>query len=61
MAMSKVQVIGNGLVVHLYPTASEVEANDYRSYQNEIIVNVIITSIKATFYNYILDISQNHC
>ena len=61
MAMSKVQVIRNGLVLHLYPTASEVEANDYRSYQNEIIVNVIITSIKATFYNYILDISQNHC
>ena len=61
MAMSQVQVIRNGLVLHLYPTASGVEANDYRSYQIEIIVNVIFTSIKATFYNYILDISQNHC
>ena len=61
MAMSQVQVIRNGLVLHLYPTPFGVEANDYRSYQNEIIVNVIFTSIKATFYNYILDISQNHC
>ena len=59
--MSQVQVIRNGLVLHLYPTASEVEANYYRSYQNEIIVNAIFTSINATFYNCILDINQNHC
>lgn len=60
MAMSQVQVTRNRLVLHLYPTASGVERNYYRSYQNEIIVNVLFTSINATFYNYILDINQNH-
>ena len=61
MAMSQVLVIRNGLVLHIYPTVSGVETNYYRSYPIEIIVNIIFTSINATFYNYILDISQNHC
>ena len=51
MAMSQLQVIRNGLMLHLYLTASGVEANYYRSYQNEIIVKVIFKSINATFYN----------
>ena len=49
--MSQLQVIRNGLMLHLYQTASGVEANYYRSYQNEIIVKVIFKSINATFYN----------
>lgn len=38
-------------VASLYLTASGVEANYYRSYQNEIIVKVIFKSINAIFYN----------
>ena len=53
MAMSQLQVIRNGLMLDLYLTASGVEANYYRSYQNEIIVKAIFKSINGTFYNIV--------